>query len=64
MMEFEQWLYEFKRLYRGTSGDVTLPYRTLRYLLERWNEGDDPKTAVEKARLIVASEARGNASHP
>ena len=53
MTEFEQWIYEFKRLYRGAGGDVELTYRTLRYLLDQWHEDQTPQWAVEHVRLMV-----------
>lgn len=51
--EFEPWLYEFKKLYRGCGRDCILTYRTLRYLLDQWNEDQTPQWAVEQVRLMV-----------
>lgn len=50
MAEFEQWLFEFKRLYREYGGPPSLTYATLRWLLEQWNAQVSPAAAVDLAR--------------
>jgi len=57
--EFEQWVYEFKRLYRGNGGDVELTYRTLRYLLDLWHEDQSPQQAVDQVRLMMKRQEQG-----
>jgi hypothetical protein len=63
-VEFEQWLFEFKRLYRGYGGAPELTYRTLRHLLELWNKGQTPQWAADQVRLLVQREEAEHASHP
>lgn len=51
MNEFEQWIYEFKRVYGGSP---SLTYSTLRVLLDMWHEGIIPPDAV---RIVKTKEA-------
>lgn len=60
MTEFDQWLYEFKRVYRAEGTIPTLTYSTLRVLLDMWHESIIPPDAV---RIVKTKEAE-RASHP
>jgi hypothetical protein len=60
MTEYEIWLGEFKRLYKGFKGPPSLTYWTLRYLLDLWHEEDTPAMAVEKVRLMAARGTNGD----
>lgn len=52
--EFEPWLYEFKKKWGDEIAHPVLTYRTLRYLLDMWNEDQTPAFAVEMVRLSIA----------
>lgn len=57
MIEFEQWLFEFKRVYRADRGTPSLPYETLRYLLDAWHAGFTPSEGVALAKEHLRKEA-------
>lgn len=48
--EWEPWLYEFKKQY---GGHPALSYKTLRYLLDLWNDSKNPSEAVATVKALV-----------
>ena len=57
--EWEPWLYEFKKIYRGDGRMVIPTYETLRFLLDLWHWGTSPLAAGE-VRARIASPGQGD----
>jgi|HubBroStandDraft_1064217.scaffolds.fasta_scaffold13278_6 hypothetical protein len=52
-MEWDPWIYEFKRLYRGDGGIPIPTYRMLLFLMEHWHKGVTPSEAVRMVKEIT-----------